>query len=151
VYGNGCSNSGKRQWSPQTELNGVELCAAVFESVFGKAGGYFLSISICLFAFATLIAWSYYGKSGVEYIFGGKSGKIYNLFYVAAAFAGSIMRFDGVWNLSDTFNGLMAVPNIFSLFLLSKEAVGLLRENTESLNGGRVRFANRLARKINLG
>ena len=139
--------SGK--WSPMTELNGVELCAAVFESVFGKAGGYFLSISICLFAFATLIAWSYYGKSGVEYIFGGKSGKIYNVFYVAAAFAGSVMRFDGVWNLSDTFNGLMAVPNIFSLFLLSKEAVGLLRENTDRLNSGRIRIANRLTGKIN--
>ena len=141
--------SGK--WSPAAELNGVELCTTVFESVFGKAGGYFLGMSICLFAFATLIAWSYYGKSGVEYIFGAKSGNIYNVLYVAAAFLGSVMRFDGVWNLSDTFNGLMAVPNIFSLFLLSKEAVGLLRENAESVKSGRIRFANRLTRKINLG
>ena len=149
VTGAAILTSGK--WSPQSKLNGVELCTAVFESVFGKAGGYFLSVSICLFAFATLIAWSYYGKSGVEYIFGGRYGNIYNVFYVAAAFAGSIMRFEGVWNISDTFNGLMAVPNIFSLFLLSKEAVGLLREDSECLKGGRVSLANRLTGKINIG
>lgn len=122
------------EWSLDTELNGFELCTAVFESVFGKAGGYFLNICICLFAFATLIAWSYYGKSGAEYLLGEKSGKIYNLLYVAAAFAGSVIRFDGVWSISDTLNGLMAVPNIFALLLLSKEAVGLLRENSHRLH-----------------
>lgn len=121
-------------WSPDTELNGIELCTAVFESVFGRVGGYFLSLSICLFAFATLIAWSYYGKSGTEYLFGEKSGKFYNILYVAAAFAGSVIRFDSVWSISDTLNGLMAVPNIFALILLSKEAVGLLRQNSESLH-----------------
>ena len=121
-------------WSPDTELDGVGLCTAVFESVFGKAGGYFLNICICLFAFATLIAWSYYGKSGAEYIFGKKSGRIYNLLYIAAAFAGSITRFDSVWSISDTLNGLMAVPNIFALLLLSKEAVGLLKEDSHCLH-----------------
>lgn len=109
-------------WSPNTELNGVELCSAVFESVFGSAGGYFLNICICLFAFATLVAWSYYGKSGAEYLFGEKSGKIYNMLYVAAAFAGSVIRLESVWSLSDTLNGLMAIPNIFALLLLSKDA-----------------------------
>lgn len=121
-------------WSPDTSLNGIELCNAVFESVFGRAGSYFLSLSICLFAFATLIAWSYYGKSGTEYLFGDKSGKIYNILYVAAAFAGSVIRFESVWSISDTLNGLMAVPNIFALILLSKEAVGLLREKSECLH-----------------
>lgn len=121
-----------------TTLNGVELCTAVFESVFGKAGGYFLNICICLFAFATLVAWSYYGRSGAEYLMGEKSGKIYNLIYIAAAFAGSVVKFEGVWSLSDTLNGLMAVPNIFSLFMLSKEAVGLLRENSYSLHRRRI-------------
>ena len=102
--------------------------------MFGRAGGYFLNACICLFAFATLIAWSYYGRSGTEYLFGEKSGRIYNLIYVAAAFAGSVIRFDSVWSISDTLNGLMAVPNIFALLLLSKEAVGLLRENSHCLH-----------------
>ncbi|MBQ3044527.1 MAG: sodium:alanine symporter family protein [Clostridia bacterium] len=121
-------------WSPDTSLNGVELCTAVFESVFGRSGGYFLNACICLFAFATLVAWSYYGKSGAEYLFGEKSGRIYNMIYVAAAFAGSVIRFDSVWSISDTLNGLMAVPNIFALLLLSKEAVGLLREESHCLH-----------------
>ncbi len=116
-------------WSPDTHLNGVEICSAVFESVFGAAGGYFLNICICLFAFATLVAWSYYGKSGAEYLFGEKSGKVYNLLYIAAAFAGSLIRFESVWSLSDTLNGLMAVPNIFAVLLLSKEAIDLLKKS----------------------
>jgi AGCS family alanine or glycine:cation symporter len=106
-----------------SQLNRAQLCAAVFESVFGKAGGYFLNACICLFAFATLIAWSYYGRCGAEYLFGEKSGKVYNKLYVTAVFAGSVIRFESVWSLSDTLNGLMAVPNIFALLLLGKEAV----------------------------
>ncbi len=109
-------------------LNGVELCSAVFESVFGKAGGYFLDICICLFAFCTLVAWSYYGKTGTEYLFGAKSSVIYNILYVIAAFIGCITKLDFVWSISDTFNGLMAVPNIFALLCLSKEATTLLNE-----------------------
>lgn len=119
-------SSGVMQKNP--DLNGVELCAAVFESVFGKAGGYFLNVCICLFAFATLIAWSYYGKSGAEYLLGKKSGKIYNFLYAAAAFIGCIMRLDSVWSISDTLNGLMAVPNIFALILLSNEAISELNK-----------------------
>lgn len=109
-------------------LNGVELCAAVFESVFGKAGGYFLDICITLFAFATLAAWSYYGKTGTEYLFGTRSGKFYNVIYIAAAFIGCITKLDFVWSISDTFNGLMAVPNIFAVLCLSKEAVEALKK-----------------------
>ena len=111
------------EWNPETTLNGAQLCSAVFESVFGNAGGFFLNACICLFAFATLIAWSYYGKCGAEYLFGKKGGKIYNFLYIAAAFAGSLIKLESVWSLSDTLNGLMAVPNIFALILLSKEAV----------------------------
>ncbi len=109
-------------WTPETSLNGFELCRAVFESVFGRAGGYFLSICTCLFAFATLVAWSYYGKSGTEYLFGEKSGKIYNILYAVFALIGSVTRLESVWNISDTFNGLMAVPNIFAVLLMSREA-----------------------------
>ena len=116
-------------WSEKTELNGVELCAAAFESVFGKGGGVFINVSICLFAFGTLAAWSYYGRSGAEYLFGSKCGKIYNLLYVASAFAGCVCRIESVWSLSDTLNGLMAVPNIFALIVMSKESADELKNN----------------------
>lgn len=108
--------------------DGVVLCAAVFESVFGKAGGYFLNICICLFAFCTLVAWSYYGKTGAEYLFGIKGAKAYNMLYIAAAFIGCIAKLDFVWSISDTFNGLMAVPNLFAILCLSKEATSELNE-----------------------
>ncbi len=104
-------------------LDGVELCAAVFESVFGKAGSCFLNICISLFAFATLVAWSYYGKTGAEYLFGINIGKTYHVVYTVMAFIGCIMKLDLVWSISDIFNGLMAVPNIFAVLCLSKEAV----------------------------
>ena len=108
-------------------LDGVELCAAVFESVFGKAGGYFLNICICLFAFATLVAWSYCGKTGTEYLFGEKSGKYYNIICAAAAFIGCITKLSFVWSISDIFNGLMAVPNLFSVLCLYKEAINEIK------------------------
>lgn len=111
-------------WSPDTKLNGVELCSAVFESVMGRAGGIFLNVCICLFAFSTLVAWSFYGKSGTEYLFGAKGGKIYNVIYIAAAFAGCLIKLEAVWTVSDTLNGLMAIPNLFALWTLSKEATG---------------------------
>ncbi len=114
-------------WNAETSLNGVELCSAVFQSVFGRAGGYFLNGCICLFAFATLVAWSYYGKSGMEYLFGEKSGKLYNVLYIIATFAGALTRLESVWSISDTFNGLMAIPNLFAVILLSKEAINLLK------------------------
>lgn len=123
-------------WSPDTRLNGVELCSAVFESVFGRAGGVFLDSCICLFAFATLMAWSYYGKSGAEYLFGEKGARIYNIVYVAAAFIGSVIRLESVWSLSDTLNGLMAVPNIFAVLMLSKTAAGEIFTKPDRLHCG---------------
>lgn len=131
--------SGK--WSPDGRLNGVALCSAVFESVMGKAGGVFLNVCICLFAFSTLVAWSYYGKSGTEYLFGSKGGKIYNVIYIAAAFAGCLTKLDAVWTVSDTLNGLMAVPNLFALWLMSKEATGII--NKERKNGGKSAVSHR--------
>lgn len=102
--------------------DGVELCSAVFESVLGRAGGYFLNGCICLFAFATLVAWSYYGKSSAEYLFGEKGGKIYNVIYIIMILVGGLIKLESVWSISDTFNGLMAIPNIFALILMHREA-----------------------------
>jgi len=134
-------------WSPDTKLNGAELCAAAFESVFVKAGSVFLDLSISLFAFATLMAWSYYGKSGAEYLFGEKSVRIYNIIYTVAAVTGCLIKLESVWSLSDIFNGLMAVPNIFALLLLSKEAVDLTVK-PDSLQGGGKRLRGGLDFKM---
>ena len=121
-------------WTPESSLNGAQLCSSVFENAFGKAGGYFLNTCICLFAFATLVAWAYYGKCGAEYLFGEKSGNIYNVIYIISAFAGSMIKLESVWSLSDTLNGLMSIPNIFAVILLSKEAIPELKNDNISEN-----------------
>lgn len=115
-------------WSPNSKLDGIALCSAAFESVMGNAGGIILGVCICLFAFATLIAWSFYGKSGAAYIFGDGAGKYYNIIYAVAVFAGCVMKLDFVWSISDIFNGLLAIPNIYAILKLSKEAVELLNK-----------------------
>ncbi|MBP3696833.1 MAG: sodium:alanine symporter family protein [Clostridia bacterium] len=115
-------------WSPGSKLDGIALCSAAFESVMGNAGGIILGVCICLFAFATLIAWSFYGKSGSAYLFGDGAGKYYNIVYAVAVFAGCVMKLDFVWSISDIFNGLLAIPNIYAILKLSKEAVELLNK-----------------------
>ena len=115
-------------WSPGSKLDGIALCSAAFESVMGNAGGIILGVCICLFAFATLIAWSLYGKSGAAYLFGDGAGKYYNIIYAVAVFAGCVMKLDFVWSISDIFNGLLAIPNIYAILKLSKEAVELLNK-----------------------
>ncbi len=115
-------------WSPDCKLNGIALCSAAFESVMGNAGGIILGICICLFAFATLIAWSFYGKNGFICLFGDGAGKYYNIMYAIAVFAGCILKLDFVWSVSDIFNGLLAIPNIYAVLKLSNEAIELLNK-----------------------
>ncbi len=105
----------------ESGMNGIELSTAAFESVIGYSGRIFVSASIVLFAFATLISWCFYGEKSFEYLTGGRFTKIYRIVYMAAVFAGSIMSLDLVWEISDTFNGLMAVPNLAALILLRKK------------------------------
>ncbi len=118
-------------WSPSGSLNGIALCSASFESVLGKSGGIILGICICLFAFATLVAWSFYGKSATVCLFGDKSGVYYNIIYAAATFIGCIAKLDIVWNISDIFNGLLAIPNIYAILKLSGEAISELNKTKD--------------------
>ena len=108
--------------------DGSLACAAAFGSVFGSAGNVFVCLSVCVFAFATLIGWSYYGRRGLEYLLGEKSAGIYNLIYSAAVFVGCVTDLRLIWELSDLANALMAVPNLISLCLLGGEATEELKK-----------------------
>lgn len=99
--------------------DGVEVSTAAFEGVFGRFGSIFVSVSIVMFAFATLISWSYYGERCLEYLTDEKYIVIYKAFYVVFAMFGCVIDIDLVWSISDTFNGLMALPNLTALILLS--------------------------------
>ncbi len=105
------------------DKDGAMLSVQAFSSVFGNAGEKFVAISISLFAFATIVGWSYYGERCVEYLTSRKNIVIYKAVYILFVLFGSVMKLDLVWSISDTFNGLMAFPNLIALIFLSGEVV----------------------------
>ena len=107
----------------QTLATGAQLTAAAFSTVFGPLGGGFVAVSLVLFAFSTLLGWSYYGQRAVEYLFGARAVPVYKALFVAAAAVGCTMRLDLAWALSDTFNGLMALPNLVGVLALRREVL----------------------------
>lgn len=108
-------------------LNGMALTNAAFASVLGKWGGTFICVAVVLFAFSTLVGWSFYGVKCVEYLFGLKAVPFYQGIYCGAAVIGCTMKLEVVWNLADNFNGLMAVPNLIAVALLSGKVVKELK------------------------
>jgi AGCS family alanine or glycine:cation symporter len=71
------------------------------------------------FAFSTILGWSYYGESAVNYIEGKRTNRFYRILYIVALFFGSIINLDIIWNIADCMNALMAIPNLVALLLLS--------------------------------
>ena len=95
------------------------LVSEAFGTVFGKGGGAFIAIAILLFAFSTVLGWSQYGMRGFEYLFGTKSTIIFRVVFVAFILVGATMKLSLAWDLSDTFNGLMAIPNLIGVLSCS--------------------------------
>lgn len=98
---------------------GSALVGHAFGSVFGQFGPMFIAIAILLFAFSTVLGWSHYGSTAFEYLFGTKATKIYKIIFVIFIFVGATMNLELAWDLSDTFNGLMAIPNLVGVITLS--------------------------------
>lgn len=99
-------------------LNGASLTVTAFQSVFSW-GGYIVTIGLILFAFTTLIGWSYYGEKCVEYLLGTKSVPWYRAFFTLIVIPGAVLELDVVWKISDICNGMMAFPNLIGLCALS--------------------------------
>lgn len=95
------------------------LVAEVFSLHFGKAGSGFIAIAILLFAFSTVLGWSHYGSTAFTYLFGSKAVIGYKVFFVLFIVVGATMKLSLAWDLSDTFNGLMAIPNLIGVLSLS--------------------------------
>ncbi len=102
-------------------VDGAEMSIAAFSSGFGSAGQVFVAVSITFFAFSTLLGWSYYGQQAVSYLLGPKSTRMYQRLFILMAAVGCVARLEFVWGLSDTFNGLMAIPNLVAVLFLSKD------------------------------
>jgi len=109
-------------------LEGAALTTASFEKLLPGFGGYIVAIGLMFFAFSTIIGWYYYGSKCIEYIFGLKSVKVYKWVWVAISFVGATIPLQIVWDISDVFNGFMAMPNLVGLLALSPMIFEMTRE-----------------------
>ncbi len=101
------------------DLSGAPLTTTAFQTSFGWFGGFIVSFGLIFFAFSTILGWFYYGSKCLEYLAGVTAIKVYKVVFVAMVFVGSFYKSDIVWNLSDTFNGAMAIPNLIALLMLA--------------------------------
>lgn len=103
------------------------LVSEAFGSVFNfgslNIGGAFIAVAILLFAFSTVLGWSYYGTKAWEFLFGTKATIIYKIVFVVFIVFGATMNLDLAWDISDTFNGMMAIPNLIGVLTLSGTAI----------------------------
>ncbi len=95
------------------------LMSVAFENAFGIIGSIFISVAICCFAFSTVLGWSVYGTKAWEYLFGTKATIIYKVIFVSFIFVGPLLTSSLAWDISDTFNGLMMIPNLIGVITLS--------------------------------
>ena len=108
--------------------NGASLTSLAFESSLPGIGGYLVTIGLALFAFTTMLGWSFYGEKCVEYLLGVKSILPFRVLWVVALPVGATIKLNFVWLLADTLNALMAIPNLIALILLSPVVFRLTKE-----------------------
>lgn len=108
--------------------SGAALSAAAFETALPGFGGIILTIALVVFAFTTILGWSYYCERCWEFLAGTKTILPFRIIFVLAVPFGAIAQLDFAWLLADTLNGLMAIPNLISLLLLSPVVLRLTRE-----------------------
>ncbi|MDD6036111.1 MAG: alanine/glycine:cation symporter family protein [Lachnospiraceae bacterium] len=103
------------------------LVAQAFGNVFGRPGEWFIAVAMLLFAFTTVLGWSHYGSKAVEYLFGIKAVKGYKVFFVLLIVSGALMTSSIAWDISDTFNGMMMIPNLIGVVVLAPVVVKIVR------------------------
>lgn len=111
-----------------TGLEGAALTMAAFTQALPNVGGYIITIALFFFALSTIFGWSYYGEKCFEYLFGGKHINIYRICFVLVVIVGAVTELKVVWAISDTLNGLMAIPNLIGLLGLSGVVIKLTRD-----------------------
>ena len=113
--------------APVSAGEGAELVFSAFESALGPAGAGAAAVCTALFALATVTAWSCYGREGLFYLTKGRGGDLFALAAAAAACLGCLLPLGAVFRLGDAMNGLLALPNLAALFLLSREVAEVVK------------------------
>lgn len=107
---------------------GAELTISGFTATYGNWVSVFTAVAMCCFAFSTIIGWGLYGTRCIEFLFGSRVNKPFMLVYALIAIVGATMDLGLMWSIAETFNGLMAIPNLIAVFLLSGVVVKLVKE-----------------------
>ena len=107
---------------------GAELTISGFTSTYGGWVSIFTAVAMCCFAFSTVIGWGLYGQRCIEFLFGPKATKPFMAAYSLVAVVGATMNLGLMWSIAETFNGLMVIPNLIAVFLLSNTVVQLLKD-----------------------
>lgn len=107
---------------------GAELTISGFTATYGNWVSIFTAVAMCCFAFSTIIGWGLYGTRCIEFLFGSRVNKPFMLVYALVAIVGATMDLGLMWSIAETFNGLMAIPNLIAVFLLSGVVVKLVKE-----------------------
>jgi AGCS family alanine or glycine:cation symporter len=115
---------------------GTDLTIMAFSTTFGgRAASIIIAVCIMMFAFSTLLSWSLYGGRCMEFLFGSRGMLVYQAIYVVCVVIGARTKLDIVWNLADSMNALMAIPNLIALLALSPVVVQLTREYFSGKSG----------------
>ncbi len=115
--------------------NGAGLTSLAFAGMLGDGvGDTIVSVGLILFAYSTILGWSYYGEKAIEYLLGYRAVKPYRALFVLVVFVGTTVKLEVVWKLADIFNALMALPNLLGLLLLSGVVVRITRSYFEKDN-----------------
>jgi alanine or glycine:cation symporter, AGCS family len=101
-------------------VGAAELTSMSMAETLGPIGNVIVAVSIALFAYSTVIGWNYYGEKAIEFLFGPRAIKVYRVVFTIAVMVGAVTSLEFVWNFSDLMNGMMAIPNLIGLLLLSK-------------------------------
>ena len=111
-------------------IEGVDasnLASSAFGAMFGKPGEMFIAVAILLFAFSTVLGWSHYGSKACEYLLGLKATMVYKVIFTIATFGGAVMGANLAWDIADTLNGLMAIPNLIGVLTLSGTVMAITK------------------------
>ena len=114
------------------EAAGAELTILGFTSTYGNWVSIFTAVAMCCFAFSTIIGWGLYGARCIEFLFSSKMIKPFMVIYSLVAIIGATMDLGLLWSIAETFNGLMSIPNLIALFLLSGTVVKLVKESQKT-------------------
>ena len=113
---------------------GAELTISGFTAVYGSWVSVLTAMAMCCFAFSTIIGWGLYGTRCIEFLFGSQANKPFMVLYSLVAIVGATMNLGLMWSIAETFNGLMLIPNLIGVFLLSGVVVKLVKEYFETEN-----------------